>query len=77
MRETIKLELEENDDGCAIHKVKVNGMTLVIFQHENGRVSIDVHGMKEANSHIIIHDHKVSKKFINRGNTLSVIKVVE
>tara|TARA_Y100000310_G_C20201764_1_gene587233 strand:+ start:209 stop:442 length:234 start_codon:yes stop_codon:yes gene_type:complete len=77
MREAIKLELEENDDGCAIHKVKVNGMTLVIFQHENGRVSINVHGMKEAKGDISIHDHKVSKRFVNKHHTWSVIKVVE
>ena len=73
----IKLEIADDDGSCALHKVKVNDMTLTIFQHENGRVTMMVHGMKEAKCDITIHHHKVSKTFVNKKHTWSVIKVVE
>ena len=73
----VKLEIEDEDEGCAAHVVRVNGVRLHIYQHDDGYVRMMIHGA-DSDTHISMCDVKISKKTTWCGRTRwADIEVVE
>ena len=73
----VKLEIENEDKSCEGHIVTVNGVRLHIFQHDDGSVTMMIHGAG-SDTRISMCDVKVSKKTLWVGNTRwADIEVVE
>ena len=67
-----------NENGHATHMIKVNGVSMTIFQHDSGQVRMMVHPDKKSNFRVEICDAIVTKKTVWCGETRwADIQVVE